>query len=860
MLTATRLRADHLTDPIGLGNPRPRLFWVCDGGTTQTAYRIVATRDGDTVWDSGKVLSSKMTGHEWGGSALHSRDRIQWQVQLWDEAEQPGPWTSTTFELGLLQPQDWVATWITGDYEPKKKHRYPVDQFRHSFHARTVASARLYVTACGVYDAHLNGTRVGDAVLAPGFTDYDSRLHYQAYDVTEQIADGANTIEVAVADGWYRGSIGALGTRNAYGTKTKLLAQLELTYADGRRDTISTGDGWEWSNDGALRFADLKDGERVDLTQTPSYRGVARETTYPLVPAAADNVVPREKERFTPTISRTPAGVQLLDFGQNIAGYIELTVDARHGEQLHLQFAEHLDTSGELDMAAIQVRAGKPNATPQQRIDLTLADGTNTYKTRFAVFGFRYATVTGDIELAAESVTAIAVYSDMGQTGAFTSSHALINQFVQNTLWSMKGNFLDVPTDCPTRERAPWTGDAQIFTRTGTFLMDTAAFMRKWLRDLQDRQMPNGRVPCVAPDTHNNEVFGMDQLKAMAGSAGWADAAVLVPWYLYELYRDEVVLRDSYDMMKRHVEFQITRTNRTGLFGRPFPKPDRKYISNAGQAFGEWLEPTDVYQQSILKDMIAPHPEEATAYLAYTTRIMADVARILGRDEDIPLFEEYARGCAEAYARQFTPVDTDRQSKMVRPLAFGLLEGQLADDTFAKLVNAIEAREYRIGTGFLSTPLILPVLSERGRTDIAYRMLENEAEPGWLFQVRSGATTVWENWDGTASQNHYSPGSVCQWIFETVCGVDVTGEQEFTIAPQPGGTLTHAAFSYDSVFGTVTSAWKRQDDLTEYEITVPSNTTAHIRLPEGTVTTVGAGTWVFREANESSPAAAAGVR
>lgn len=852
MLTATRLRTDYLTDPIGLGNTRPALFWTCEGGTAQTAYRIVATAAGRTVWDTGKVTSSKMTGHGWGGAVLRSRDLVQWQVQLWDENDQAGEWTSASFEMGLLDPQDWVASWITGDYTPNKKHRYPVDQFRCSFSARSVESARLYVTACGVYDAHLNGHRIGDVILAPGFTDYASRLYYQTYDVTNLITEGTNTIEIAVADGWFRGSIGALGTRNAYGIQTKLLGQLELVYTDGHRETISTGNGWEWSNDGPLRFADLKDGERVDLTRVASFRGVARETTHALVPTASDNVTPREKERFTPTIHRTPSGTQLLDFGQNLAGYIELAVTAHEGDQLHLQFAEHLDSAGELDVASIQVRAGKSNATPQQRIYLTLADGPNSYKTRFAVFGFRYATVSGDLDLAAEDITAIAVYSDMGETGTFTSSHALVNQLVQNTLWSMKGNFLDVPTDCPTRERAPWTGDAQIFARTGTFLMDTAAFMRKWLRDLQDRQAPDGRIPCVAPDTHNNEVFGRDQLATMAGAAGWADAAVLVPWQMYELYRDETILRDSYDMMKRHVQFQIGRTNRTGLFGKRFPKPDRKYISNTGQAFGEWLEPADVYQQSVLKDMIAPHPEEATAYLAYTSQIMTKVARILGHEEDVPQFEEYAHGCAQAYARQFTPITSNRQSKMVRPLAFGLLDGKVADETFAKLVTAIEARDYRVGTGFLSTPLILPLLSERGRSDLAYRMLENEAEPGWLSQVVSGATTVWENWDGTASQNHYSPGSVCQWIFETVCGVDVTGEQEFTIAPQPGGTFTHAAFSYDSIYGRVSSAWERDGDHTSYEITVPANTTAHIRLPHGTATTVGAGTWHYREHAEQA--------
>lgn len=851
MLTAARLRTDYLAEPLGLGNARPRFFWTCAGGVDQTAYRIVAKRDGLTVWDTGKVLSPKMTGHDWAGAQIGSRDRIEWSVQLWDENDRRGDLAVSSFEVGLLEPSDWTAQWITGNYSPNKRNRYPVDSFRRTFSANGVTSARLYITACGLYEAQLNGERVGVVIMAPGFTGYDKRLHYQTYDVTRLVLDGQNTLDIDLADGWFRGAIGAMGVRNVYGTQTKVLAQLELTHADGSRETIGTGGDWAWSNDGPVRFADLKDGEIVDLRRKPSYEGAARTTRHAVMPTASDNVPVREKERFTPTVIGSPSGGTLLDFGQNLAGYVELHVNARKSQTLRLRFAEHLTEAGELDIAAIQVRAGKANASPKQEISITLEEGANTYKTRFAVFGFRYATVEGDVAVQPQDIAAIAIYSDMGETTEFHCSNELINDLVRNTVWSMKSNFLDVPTDCPTRERAPWTGDVQIFARTGTFLMDTAAFMRKWLLDLQDRQGPDGKVPCHAPDVRNNEVLGRDQIKSMDGAAGWADAAVLVPWRLYELYRDDTVLRESYEMMKKHVQFQISRTNRTGLFGHRFPNPDRKYISNVGQAFGEWLEPTDVYQQSIVKDFLAPHPEEATAYLSYVAGLMVEIARIVGREEDIPLFAEYRSGCATAYISQFTPVTEDRQSKLVRPLALGILDGDLAEQTFAQLVTNIESRAYRIGTGFLSTPLILPVLSRRGRTDVAYKMLENQAEPGWLFEVLAGATTVWENWDGTGSQNHYSPGSVCQWIFETMCGINVASERVFTIAPQPGGSLTHASMTYDSVFGPVSSSWSRTEESIRYRIAVPANTTAEIRLPGGTAATVGAGTWEYTESHQS---------
>jgi alpha-L-rhamnosidase len=835
-MRAIRLRTEYLHNPLGIDFSNPRFFWICEDGVSQTAFQIMLRNEDDKVlWDSGKIQSSSMHV-QYKGLPLQSRVRVGWQVRLWDENDVEGSWSETAFfEMGLLDVNDLQAKWITGRYIPKKKGKYPVDHFCKQFTCKEIKRARLYSTACGLYEIELNGARAGEFVMAPGFTDYNQRIYYQTYDVTSLLKKGENVITAELADGWYRGSVGAMGIRGVYGKETKLWVQLEIEYADSTTEIIISDESWKWSNDGSIRFADMKDGEIVEIQRKPTYSEQAKVTAHAVFPSAANNVPVKEQERFSPTISRTPSGKQLLNFGQNIAGYVEIKVKASAGQQIYLQFAEHLNSSGELDMAAIQCRAGKPNATPKQEITLTCVDGENYYKTKFAVFGFQYASVESDIELVPDNIKAIAVYSDMEQLGYFDCSNPLINRFVENTLWSMKGNFLDVPTDCPTRERAPWTGDVQIFCRTGSYLMDTSAFLRKWLIDLRDRQGSDGKVPCHAPDVRNNEYFaGIDFIKRMDGCCGWADTSVLVPWQLYNIFGDKKFLTESYSSMKAHILFQISRTNKTGLFGKPFPKPDKKYISNVGQGFGEWLEPKDMYQPSVMKDFSAPHPEEATAYLSYVCGIMVEIAELTGNHEDKALYEEYRDGCKKAYLNQFLPINTDRQSKLVRPLALGILDGSLEkSQIFDRLISTIQQRNYHIGTGFLSTPLILPLLSKMGRTDVAYCMMENEDEPGWLYEVKQGATTVWENWDGTDSQNHYSPGSVCEWLFETVCGVQVSGENHFIIAPQPGGNLTHAGFSYLSIYGKVSCRWEKTKDGIEFDVQVPPNTTADVYLPDG---------------------------
>ena len=470
------------------------------------------------------------------------------------------------------------------------------------------------------------------------------------------------------------------------------------------------------------------------------------------------------------------------------------------------------------------------------------------------MFGFQYAEVDTDIELKPENVTAIAVYSDIKQTGFFESSNELLNRFVDATVWSTKGNSLDIPTDCPTRERHGWTGDAQIFFETANYLFDYAAFSKKYLKDVYDWQKKDGRLPQIAP------YGGVDfYMWTLNGSVGWSDAGILIPYRFWKLYGDKQILIDYYDRMKRYAGFMMNRCGKLGLMAKPLEIKGeaKKYAVNAGQSYGEWAEPKDVYPND-WKDMVAPHPEVSTAYTSYVLGCMAEIAEELGHADDATLFHEYSDGCKKAYQAMAETadysLDTDRQARLVRPLAFDLLDEKQTGYAQKRLIQALENYGWRLGTGFLSTPLILDVLAQYD-LDAAYRLLENEEMPGWLFMPKNGATTIWESWEGTqaqggiASLNHYSKGAVCEWLFKTMCGIRVDGEDHFTIAPKPGGSFTYAKVCYRSVYGIVESGWKNIDDAIIYSVTVPANTGATIILPSGERHILSAGDYEFRIPN-----------
>lgn len=850
MIKATNLKCERLINPIGIDVKKPRLSWTCEGAVKQTAYRIVANSNGKQIWDSGKVEKNAMqTAYP---QLLGSRQRIDWAVTLWDENDEQGERSEAYFETGLLSSTDWKAKWITGKYSPKKKLRYPVDCFKKQFTALHVEKARLYITACGLYEAKLNDKRVGDFVFAPGYTDYNRRIQYQVYDVTELVQSGGNELTVELADGWYRGSCGAWGIRNQYGKQTKLLAQLELTGQDGKTTYICTDGTWPWSSDGAIRFADNQDGERVEAYRLPTYNGKAKVTKHTVVPSASNNVPVTEHERLSvKEIIKTPKGATVLDFGQNIAGYIEFTVDAKKGQKVFMRFGEMLDSDGEFTQKNIQCANKKrTKVTPLQQVEYTCKDGQNHYKTKFGVFGFRYALIETNVDFKPEDFTAIAVYSDMEQTGTFESSNELLNQFVQNTIWSTKGNHLDVPTDCPTRERHGWTGDAQIFCGTAAYLYDFDSFAKKYLRDMYDWQKKNGKLPQIVP------YGGVDfYMAVMNGSTGWADAGVIIPYTLWKRYGDRAVLEEYYDRMKKYARFMMKRCGRKTILSKPLhlKHKDRKFAVNYGQNYGEWAEPTDVCAMQ-WTDFIFPHPEVATAYTSYIMDLMTEIATELGNTEDLPLYRKYSEGTKRAYrAIRHTkeyPLDSDRQAMHVRALYFNLLDKEETEYSKKRLVKALENYGWRLGTGFLSTPLILDVLTEIN-PEYAYKLLENEQMPGWLFMPKVGATTVWESWEGTqaqggiASLNHYSKGAVCEWLFDTMCGINVGAKPNtFVIKPVVGGTFKYARASYNSVYGLVESGWERKGDKTVYTVKVPCNCSAEIILPNGKQI-VGAGQYEF---------------
>ena len=859
-MKAIRLQTEYLTTPLGLGTLRPRFSWNCEGGSIQTAYQIIVMRDGDIIWDSGKVASSSMTHIRYNGKELHSRDRAFWTVVLWDEHDVAGPEAESWFEVGLAAPDDWSARMIGGDYKPRKKQRYPVDCFRRKFtFDKEVIRARLYATAMGVYDVTINEKHLEDFVLAPGMTDYRRRIQYQTYDVTNLIEQN-NTVEIRLADGWFRGSVAAYGVTDVFGTQTGVMAQLEVQFEDGSAQTVVTDGSWEWSNDGPIRFADLKDGEYYNAAKLPSFQGKAKEISLPkgVLITASDNVPVTEHERFKPVMLKAADGTRVLDFGQNIAGYPEFWVKGKKGQKFRLICGEVLDKEGKVDLSGIQESrpakgwnslslvkklltnkvSGAADFTPHQEIRFICSGERDHYKTSFAIFGFRYIQIEGSIPVNPEDFTAIAVYSDLEQTGTFSCSNELVNRFLENTRWSMKGNFLDVPTDCPTRERLGWTGDAQVFFDTGAYLMNTAPFFRKWMRDMADDVYPNGLISAVVPYSGVEMMY-----KATGSSVGWADAIYLVPWRYYLRYGDRQMLEESWPMIEKYARYLL---GNLGMRDKKEAKnnPDNAYTYEKGVHLGEWLEPEEFKDQ--VYGTKARHPEECTAYLYYSMTVIAKIAGML--DKPYNDYEACAAGAKKAY-RRFAELDTNRQAKLVRPLALGLFDDdkELEARARTQLKKAVEDYRYRVGTGFLSTPFILPVLTQAGESETAYKMLENTERPGWLAEVLDGATTVWENWEGNLSQNHYSPGAVCQWLFDTVAGIRADGENHFVIAPIPGGTLTYAEAKYLSPYGEVKSSWKREQCETVYSFEIPANCSAEIKLPDGESREVGAGEYIIRQ-------------
>ena len=827
------IKTEYLDNPIGIDIKSPRITWIDEDVEKQSAFEIFYKVNGEDR-PSIKVESDLMRFDF--KEEFKSRDRVEFEIVIYDEKGKASEKSEKHFfEMGLLEKMDWKANWIAGNYRVNKKLRYPVDCFKKDFSAKDVKIARLYISAAGLYEASLNGIRIGDFILAPGSTDYTKRFQYQTYDVTKQILDGDNTLRVSLADGWYRGSIGAKGFTNVFGTQTKFIAQLEMENKDGEKTIICSDDSFDWSNDGPIIFADLKDGEIVDNRKTISYSSKAIIVKNKAnLTASNNNFVVEIKSEKPIKRFKSPSGKDILEFNNNIAGYISFKVNAHDGDVIKCKMGEMLDKDGELTLKNVQcIRKGK--LTPLQEVTFICKEGFNEYHAKFFLAGYKYLEIDTTVNFDENDFNQIALCTNFEDTSTFECSNNLINIFYENTLRSLRSNSIDIPTDCPTRERMGWTGDSQVFFETATFLTDYAAFTRKHLVDVFDRQFKDGRLPQIAP--YSAEDWFMN---VMNGSVGWADVGILSPYRFYKKYGDIRILENNFEGMRRYADFMISRCGRTkGIYkiyakNLHLSKENRRFQVNTGQSYGEWAEPADV-KAFVWTDFCEPHAEESMAYTIWMMELMVEICKLLGKDGYIPKYEEYAKGIKRAYQELVTKpentIDTNRQAKLVRPLYLNLLTEEQAKFAKERLIKALDYYDWKLGTGFLSTPFILYVLSDID-PEYAYKLLENEKMPGWLYMAINNTGTIWEGWEGPNSQagiaslNHYSKGAMVEWLFKGMCGINIAGDNSFEIKPIIGGKETFAKVTYKSIYGNIESAWAKDKNKISFDIQIPSNTTA----------------------------------
>ncbi len=719
---------------------------------------------------------------------------------------------------------NWNPTWIC----PANDLGDPAAVFGTSFvFEKKITHANLTITAMGVYEARLNGRRVGQFVMAPGWTSYHKRLQYQEYDITDLLTNGKNEIEVTVGKGWYRSPLpGWLGCAYQDELRSRpcgLAAQITLTFEDGSSKILSTNESWKVS-DGPVRFSEIYDGEIYDSAKTPLLDQsvtIFDGPTDTLIPQQGEEV--REQERLAvKKVFVTPNGETVLDFGQNMTGYVELFVNAKAGDCVDLSFAEVMDKEG--NFYTENYRSAKA------QYHYICKDGVQTWHPSLTFYGFRYIRINdfpGGIGcVKPENFTAIAVHSNMKRTGFLSSSNTLLNQLFSNIIWGQKGNFLDVPTDCPQRdERLGWTGDAQVFVRTACLNYDAEKFFTKWLADLASDQHDDGYVGHVIPDLLQNP----------QASSAWGDAAAICPWQVYLAFGNKQILKNQYQSMKKWIDY-ISSTTTT------------KYLWTGGTHYGDWLgldAPSGSYKGSSNEDFIA------SAFYAYSTSLVIQAGTVLGEDvsELIALYENIVNTFQKTWPTYHT------QTECVLAAHFKLAKNcQAAADQLADMVRACGTK---LQTGFVGTPYLLHVLSDYGHTDLAWDLLLRTKYPSWLYPVTKGATTIWEHWDGIMedgsfwskdmnSYNHYAYGSVADWVYGVAAGIlprtDAPGYAKVTIAPHPDKRLDWLRAELDTRHGHISSFWTKEDDSWRYEITVPVEADIVI---DGVCHSVKAGSYCF---------------
>lgn len=869
------LVVDRGGDEFPVTGPAPRLSWKDRVDRDPRAvYHMEAVVDG-TQRIVAEVVGRRLT--PWPFAALGSMQRVRWRVRAAAPGAEWSQWAE--FESGLLD-EDWTAPWIS-PVEPAVGTADDPGYGRRGAHvlaggfrvAGAVSSARLYTTALGVYTATVNGERVGTIELAPGSTSYDRTLYAQAADVTPLLRDGGNTIELELSDGWYRGQVGAFRLPAAWGTTLGARIELHVELADGSRQVV-TGDGSWTSRPSATTRADLMDGQTLDLSTTPASEAPVLVDAVEAPPIDWSPAPPvRIVERRAPESLRAIAdGVWLADFGQNASGWIRLTDLGAPGTRTVLDYGEALGRDGDLDTSHLD--SERPDGERKafvQRDEVIAGEEGGVFEPRHTVHGFRYARITrpDGSALAAASLEMCIVQTDLARTGTFVCSDDALNRLHEIVDWSFRGNAVDVPTDCPTRERLAWTGDYQVFVPMATRLYDVHGFSRKWLRSVRDDQLDDGRIANFSPDGRRIKHHLDDQFAMMTGSAGWGDAIVAVPWELYLSYGDEQVLAENVEAMVRWVEWALAQARSSRHFARvqasAEAEPYEQHLWDGTFHWGEWTEPRqrdadgnriDPIKHDPMAWFMADKGEVGTAYLHRSTATLAAVSRILGRAEDAARYAATADRIADAWRQAYLRADgtttTDTQAAYVRALAFGLIPEDLRGRAVDRLVELIRDAGTHVGTGFLATGDLLPVLADHGRADIAYELLQQRTAPSWRYMLDRGATTVWEDWEGIdergdahESLNHYSKGAAMRFLLTHTLGLrqdaDSIGWQHVVIEPVPGGGVTWARGSHEGPQGTIAVDWRIEGDRMTLTAEIPSGTTARVVLPDGTEHRIAAG-------------------
>ncbi|MCC2031505.1 family 78 glycoside hydrolase catalytic domain [Microbacterium allomyrinae] len=867
------LRTELLDSPLGIGTAHPCFDWrVVDAapGGFQSAYRIQVedAASATEVWDSGEVAGHRPFGVRYAGQPLVSSRAYRWRVAVRDDSGALSEWSDWAgFETAKLAAEELVATWIALDETPTEDDASVVTFRRDLDLPAHVVRGRAYVSALGWYKFFVNGRDLTGTSLVPRWTPMDHLVEYQVYDVTDEFRIGGNILGMAVGDGRYRGGLSAFDRRRTYGDRLGAFVQLELDLADGSAVRVVTDGAWRGGR-GAIRRSDPMRGERRDL-RLPFDDWLTdgmpeRFAPVAAVPAPRGELVAESlarvievDERAPVAITIAPSGAQIVDFGQNLAGVVRIRLDADAGPEVRITYSELVSPEGELETAYMFMDPENPRYF---RDDVVLAGVEHVFQPWFSIQGFRFVEIVGAQPLEPDDIRAVVISTELEYTGEFHCSDPRLEQLESNVRWSLRSNFTDTPTDCPTRERAGWTGDIQVFAETATLFVDVQAYLRRYLRNVSAEQLPDGRIPPYIP-SETSAFSGplLATLDQVSSAVGWGDVAVLTPWDLYLAYDDRDVLERQYETAERWV----ASLDALARNGRHWSRQDvvgagelERWVVDSGFHWGEWLRPGEG-DEEMEHNWTFGRPVVATAYFAHSSAVLAQIAGVLGKEDDRRRYEEQASLIRQAWRRAFVTSDgrigDDEQDDYVRALAFGLLEAGDEPAAVARLVAKIEAAGMHLGTGFLSTKMLLPTLSAHGRSDVAYALLLQETEPGWLAQIAKGATTIWERWDGfdpdgrpLASHNHYALGAVASWLYHGVAGLSASapGWSEMRVDPRIGGGITSASARVATPYGPAATAWSLVDGVVSLEVEVPFSARAVVVLP-GEERQVGSGTHRF---------------